>query len=120
MLIELEKDPYNIEIIKEIKREIHTLKGSSRMIGLNNISKVAHQIENVFENLESKEIIISSPLITFILKWLDWIKNALEKIPEEPALEENFEEHFSSTIDKIKRNIIPTTTEEKKQKKNRN
>ncbi len=115
LIIELEKQPDNIEIIKEIKREIHTLKGSSRMIGLNNISKVAHQIENIFENLESKELKISSQLITFILKWLDWIKNAIEKIPDEPQLEENFEENFNTTIENIKKNISPIIekTEEK-------
>ncbi|MCX7820688.1 MAG: ATP-binding protein [Brevinematales bacterium] len=104
LIIELEKNPENIEIIKEIKREIHTLKGSSRMIGLNKISRVAHQIENIFESLELKELKISSNLITFILKWLDWIKNAIYKIPEEPNLDENFEENFLSSLEKIKKN----------------
>ncbi len=127
LLIELEKNPSNIELIREIKREVHTIKGSSRMIGLNNISKVAHQIENIFEQLENKELFLSSQLVTLILKWLDWIENSLEKIPEEPQLEENFEENFQKTLENIKKSKTvevekkdvekPQQTEKKEEKK---
>ncbi len=115
LIIELEKNPDNIDLIKEIKREVHTIKGSSRMIGLNNISKVAHQIENVFESLENKELRISSSLVTLILKWLDWIENSLEKIPVELPLEENFEESFQKTIENIKK--TPLIAEQQKTEK---
>ncbi|MFN3659699.1 MAG: Hpt domain-containing protein, partial [Brevinematales bacterium] len=63
-LILLEKEPENKEYIAEVKREIHTLKGASRMMGFKNISRVAHQIENLFETLENNQKNLSRTMIS--------------------------------------------------------
>ncbi|URA10146.1 chemotaxis protein CheA [Thermospira aquatica] len=112
LLLELESNSDQKEVVVEIKRKIHTLKGSSRMIGMNNISKVAHQIENVFEFLETKDQKITSSFINFILQWLDWIQDTIEKIPEETVLEENFEEMFQKKIEEIFKETSENQTRE--------
>jgi len=98
-LLLLEKNPENLELMTEIKREIHTLKGASRMMGFKNLSRVAHQIENLFEALESKQFPLSKTVITTTLRWIDWISQACSSLPNEPSLAEDFETLFQNEID---------------------
>ncbi len=46
-VITLEGDPGNASLIDQMLRDAHTLKGSSRMVGLIEISDVAHRLEDV-------------------------------------------------------------------------
>ena len=46
-VITLEGDPGNRELIDQMLRDAHTLKGSSRMVGLIEISDVAHRLEDI-------------------------------------------------------------------------
>ena len=46
-LFALEKDPKNLDIVIRLARDIHSLKGSARMLGFSNIQNVAHKIEDV-------------------------------------------------------------------------
>jgi two-component system chemotaxis sensor kinase CheA len=46
-VITLEADPANRELIDQMLRDAHTLKGSSRMVGLMEISDVAHRLEDI-------------------------------------------------------------------------
>ena len=43
-LVDLEKHPQNVELVKELNREVHTIKGSSRIFGFYEIQEIAHRI----------------------------------------------------------------------------
>ncbi|MGR8929611.1 MAG: hybrid sensor histidine kinase/response regulator [Gammaproteobacteria bacterium] len=47
-LLRLEKTPTDQELLEEIFRESHSLKGASRMLGLNRIESTAHGLESIF------------------------------------------------------------------------
>lgn len=79
LLIELEKDFENKEIIREIKREVHTIKGSSRMMGMIDISNLFHSIEDVFIKIENKQIQIeNTKIFNIIFNALDVIRQLLD------------------------------------------
>jgi two-component system, chemotaxis family, sensor kinase CheA len=44
--LQLEKDPGNEEIVRSIRRTVHTLKGDSAACGLRELSELAHQLED--------------------------------------------------------------------------
>jgi len=48
-LVELEKQPDNIELVRALNREVHTLKGAARVFGFSEIQDIAHRIEDIFE-----------------------------------------------------------------------
>lgn len=48
-LLEMEKNPDPLPSFDAILRSIHTLKGDSRMVGLEEVGKVAHKIEDVLK-----------------------------------------------------------------------
>ena len=55
-VITLEGDPGNRELIDQMMRDAHTIKGSSRMVGLIEISDVAHWLENIMVRVRDKEM----------------------------------------------------------------
>lgn len=46
-VITLESDPHDRSLIDQMLRDAHTLKGSSRMVGLIEISDIAHRLEDI-------------------------------------------------------------------------
>ena len=44
-LMELEKQPENLAPLQDLLRSAHTLKGDSRMLGVENVETLVHQIE---------------------------------------------------------------------------
>jgi two-component system chemotaxis sensor kinase CheA len=79
-LVELEKQPDNVELVKDLNREVHTLKGSARVFGFSEIEDIAHRIEDIFDEVAGKRAVFSSFFAERIFKGLDAIRTILEKI----------------------------------------
>jgi two-component system, chemotaxis family, sensor kinase CheA len=73
---------YSEDSINEIFRMMHTIKGSSAMMLFNNISTLAHSIEDLFFFLreQSPQNVDSSTLSDLVFGVVDFIKVELEKI----------------------------------------
>lgn len=54
--ITYETNPADGDSISRLLREAHTLKGSAKMVGLNNISKLAHKLEDLLVEMKNKKI----------------------------------------------------------------
>ncbi|MCU7838931.1 MAG: Hpt domain-containing protein [Candidatus Thiodiazotropha sp. (ex Troendleina suluensis)] len=50
------QSPHDSAVIDEIKRTLHTLKGSSRLAGINPIGDLSHGLENLFDRLLREDI----------------------------------------------------------------
>lgn len=76
------KSNYSEEAINEIFRMMHTIKGSSAMMLFNNISVLAHSIEDLFYYLREQKpkAVDCSNISDHILEAVDFIKVELEKI----------------------------------------
>ena len=48
-----EKSEGNEEFLKELLRILHSLKGTSRMMGFSNIEQIIHETETVFKNIQN-------------------------------------------------------------------
>jgi two-component system chemotaxis sensor kinase CheA len=73
---------YSTDNINEIFRIMHTVKGSSAMMVYNNISSLAHAVEDLFFYIREKRItdFNCSNLSDLVLGCVDFIKVELEKI----------------------------------------
>lgn len=79
-LVVLEKNPDDGELLKELFRVAHTLKGVARMMGFFEIQEIAHRIEDIFGALTEKNLKFSSEIANKIFKALDSVKIILDKI----------------------------------------
>ncbi|OHD13850.1 MAG: hypothetical protein A2Y41_12260 [Spirochaetes bacterium GWB1_36_13] len=82
-LLNLEKNGIQISIINDIKREVHTLKGAAKMLGLKNINQATHILENFFKEFEENPDLINNTIITNMLYIMDNIEKAINKLPDE-------------------------------------
>ncbi|MFL0248064.1 chemotaxis protein CheW [Candidatus Clostridium stratigraminis] len=73
---------FSEETVNEIFRIMHTIKGSSAMMLLNDISGLAHSIEDLFFYIrETKEICVDySRLADIVLKFVDFIRYEVGKL----------------------------------------
>lgn len=78
-LLTLEKEPTNKSVIEELFREAHTLKGSATMMGFDNISGIAHAIEDIFDRLRNQQITFGGEVADVIFSALDSIEKILEE-----------------------------------------
>lgn len=77
--------------INEIFRIMHTIKGSAAMMFFENISGVAHAMEDLFDFLrESKTVVLDySKLCDLILRGIDFIKREIAKIESDQEADGN-------------------------------
>ena len=70
-LLLLEHEPENHQIIDEIFRIMHSMKGSGGMFGFELISEVTHDLESLYDIFRSKKQQIDSEVISFTLNSID-------------------------------------------------
>lgn len=85
-LVELEKQPDNVELVRGLNREVHTLKGAARVFGFCEIQDIAHRIEDIFEKVAGKRAVFNSFIAERIFKGLDAIRTILGKIIQEKEI----------------------------------
>lgn len=81
-MLELEKNPEDTEIISEIFRYAHTLKGMAATMGYNNISELTHKMENVLDKLRNKELKASTNLVTVLFQCVDMLEKMIGNIAD--------------------------------------
>lgn len=96
----LEQTPANKELISNIYRDLHSLKGAVKMVGFNNIQVIFHKLEDIFDALNNDEFSLNHDIINIMYKSLEVaskylqesIKNCREIIDDEyPATISNLE-----------------------------
>ncbi len=89
LVMSSEENGLTMDAVNEIFRIMHTIKGSSAILGEDNISVLAHDIEEVFSIIRSKKLldIEFGALAEVILSCSDYFGNELERIQsgEPPA-----------------------------------
>jgi two-component system chemotaxis sensor kinase CheA len=80
--IELEEKGYDKELLNDIFRSMHTIKGAAGFLGFRSVVDVAHKTESLIKRLRDNEIEISSPLISLVLRSVDMLKVLLSQIRE--------------------------------------
>jgi two-component system chemotaxis sensor kinase CheA len=70
-LMQLEKNPQDTKALEEFLREAHTLKGDSRMLGLDEIEMLVHQMEDCLEEIKQGKEIITSQLCDRLYRGID-------------------------------------------------
>jgi two-component system chemotaxis sensor kinase CheA len=72
--VKLETDPTNGELLNEIFRCMHSMKGSAGFLGFTHLVEVAHQGESLLNKLRQGEIGVSPFIIDIILEAVDAVK----------------------------------------------
>ncbi len=80
MFVALEKDPGNTELINEIFRCAHTIKGAAGFLGFTKLVEIAHVTEDVLNKLRKGDLVVTEDIMDAVLKAMDIIKEMLSNI----------------------------------------
>jgi len=76
-LLELEERPDDMEVVGQIFRAMHTIKGSGAMFGFSDISNFTHEVETVYDLVRNGRIDVSKALVEISLQARDHIEELL-------------------------------------------
>ncbi|MDC1067929.1 chemotaxis protein CheA [Candidatus Kapabacteria bacterium] len=97
-LIELENGNDDPEMINQLFRSFHTIKGTSSFMGFDEITIITHEAEDLLNKLRKDELTISEELTDILLEVHDWIRELVDKRKDGDESNPN----YSATITKIK------------------
>ncbi len=87
LLLEVDKGALDQEMIDSIFRTIHNVKSGVGILGLENISEVAHRLENILDEIrQSEQPQISREVLNLLFSGVDLLKQVMES----EALEESY------------------------------
>lgn len=111
-LVELERQPGNLELLNKIFRAFHTVKGTSGFLGLTRFSNLTHRAEDVLNKLRKGEMILNEKIMEGILRAYDDLKELM--IVVETQLNEDYDiDGTVNYLQEILDSYVPPSTQPK-------
>ena len=79
-IINLKSNEDDSETISRLLRNLHTIKGNSRMLGYSTVEKLAHAIEDIYKSVKDKKIKNTDRLIKLVFAVTEKIHGCLSSI----------------------------------------
>ncbi|MDF1506568.1 chemotaxis protein CheA [Robertmurraya sp. DFI.2.37] len=70
-LLDLEKNPEDIDIVNDIFRSAHTLKGMSATMGYEDLASLTHQMENVLDAIRNHKLSVTPEILDVVFQAVD-------------------------------------------------
>ncbi len=77
-IIQIEKGEADKELINSVFRAVHSVKGGSSFLGLKNIEKLSHKMEDIFNLVRNDNLEFTTSISTKVLTSIDKLKEMLE------------------------------------------
>jgi len=117
LLLNLEKNPKDADILHNLMRIFHSIKGAARAVNLNEIKNITHRLEDLFQAINEEKITYHKSLINLSFDAIDLIKTMVDdnkqgkKITEATNFYSQIDSFLAGEHDQPKK-IQPEPTEE--------
>ena len=81
-ILDLEQDPDNSDIINNIFRTFHTIKGVSGFLNLKTINKLSHTTENLLDDVRNNKREMDSDVIDVVLSVGDYLQEMVQNVKD--------------------------------------
>ncbi len=106
-LVALEKAPSDTDLLNQIFRSIHTVKGASSFLGFDLLVRVTHKTEDVLNRLRKGELLVTPEIMDVVLEATDLVKTLVADIKGGDIIDREIDE----TVNKL----IPLLSEQAQQ-----
>ena len=106
-LLELEADTNNLEAVNELFRAAHTLKGMAGTLGLNMITDITHNMENVLDEIRNHKKEVTSQIIDVLLESTDTLETLIQDVID---LGQEGDRDVTDLLSKLKNPASSTTS----------
>jgi len=111
--LQLEKSPDDSEVLNDLFRSIHTIKGASGLFEIMPLTRVVHAAEDLLDLIRSGELTLSAELVDLFLEVMDQINLWLDSLENCLLLPDNAES-ISQKKTATLRSYLGVTVEENK------
>jgi len=80
LLPRLEKEPENEEVINEIFRIMHSLKGNAAIVGLSDLSEIAHKTEDLLDLVRKGKLKVNKEIISALFDVVSFISSYINAL----------------------------------------
>src|SRR5262249_23779408 len=77
-VVDFYHNPRQLERLEEPHRYVHTIKGASAMVGLSELSEIAFQLEEAFENIAAGQVLLTEEVVATFGQAVTHLGNYLE------------------------------------------
>lgn len=81
-LLALERAPGDRELINQLFRSVHTLKGSAGFIGFSDLQRIAHQLEAALQQARDGDAQLDAAVVEALFRGLDLSRRMIESFAE--------------------------------------
>lgn len=81
-LLELEKNPNDVDKVNEIFRVAHTIKGMAATMGFTDIAELTHKMEDVLSKFREGQLNVTQEVVTVLFDCLDTLERMVSNIEE--------------------------------------
>lgn len=81
-LLNLEQSPNDIDMVNQIFRVAHTIKGMAATMGFNSIAELTHKMEDVLSNFREGKLKVTENVVTVLFNCLDTLERMVSNIEE--------------------------------------
>jgi len=78
-LVEIERRPNDGDLLRDVFRDMHTVKGSSAMVGLKPVNDLAHAAEDLVGQIRDAGRAVDGPVVDALLAALDALRAMLDQ-----------------------------------------
>ena len=111
-LLRLEQNPNDLELLSEIFRVVHTIKGTCGFLGLPRLGAVAHVAEDVLGKFRDGDLAVTPDSVTVIFEALDCLKSLLGHLEETEKEPEGNDDEIIARLREIADAAGPEVTAE--------
>ncbi len=117
-ILNLEKNAEDAEAVKEIFRAVHTIKSSTAMLGIKNMSEIAHELETMLDKVRSglefideERVDLLFDVLKFFEECMKSIANGVKPVVSNAAVKERVLKFKEDTPEKKLVRVIDVKTE---------
>ncbi|WP_249870260.1 chemotaxis protein CheA [Oceanobacillus saliphilus] len=81
-ILKLEKQPQDLNLVNDIFRSAHTLKGMAATMGYEDIASLTHKMENVLDLIRNHKLTVSTDIIDIIFQAIEYLEAMVSSISE--------------------------------------
>ncbi|MDU9047934.1 MAG: chemotaxis protein CheW [Candidatus Electrothrix sp. Rat3] len=86
-LLRLEQDYEDKEVMDEIFRSIHTIKGAAQFVGIERVSELSHKLENLLDLIRRHEITLNTAITDLLIAGKDRLTLLVDELERTQAEE---------------------------------
>lgn len=79
-LLQLEGETKDLELVDNIFRIMHTLKGNSNMFGFQHLGEITHHLENIYDAIRAEKLIVDRNILNITFQCIDHFRNLIDDV----------------------------------------